>query len=179
MKYYKLNDTFICFIGLRTIEVPEVSGFISRIQRLSLPEVRVQMINARAAYGPSHLLGVMQITLECQKRGLTLSLKPEMDLLLRLSFTNQIASALSFTGLKTFHPAIIILFSTDKEKLACVRERIVKTLPHLDHKVLAPGSESKDHIFQLLRTSKNIGIPRGDDNFFTQYLIERSALVIK
>ena len=179
MKCYKLNDTFICFIGLRTIEVPEVSGFISRIQRLSIPEVRVQMINARAAYGPSHLLGVMQITLECQKRGLTLSLKPEMDLLLRLSFTNQIASALSCTGLKTFHPAIVILFSMDKKRLACVRDRITKALPHVDDEVLAPGNESRDHIFQLLRTSKNISIPRGDDNFFTQYLIERSALVIK
>ena len=179
MKNYKLNETFICFIGLRTIEVPEVSGFISRIQRLSLPEVRVQMINARAAYGPSHLLGVMQITLECQKRGLTLSLKPEMDLLLRLSFTNQIASALSCTGLKTFHPGIVILFSTDKEKLACVRDRIIKTLPHVDHKVLAPSNESRDHIFRLLRTSKNIGVPRGDDNFFIQYFIERSALVTK
>ena len=117
MKHYKLNDNFICFIGLRTIEVLEVSGFISSIQRLSLPEVTVQTINARAAYGPSHLLGVLKITLECQKRGLTLSLKPELDLLLRLSFTNQIASALSCTGLKTFHTAIVILFSTDKEKL--------------------------------------------------------------
>src|SRR5215212_7999877 len=114
MKYYRLNDNFICLIGLRTIEVPEVSDFISSIHRISLPEVRVQMINARAAYGPSHLLGVMMITLECQKRGLTLSLKPEMDLLLRLSFTNQIGSALSCTGLKAFHPAIVILFSTDK-----------------------------------------------------------------
>jgi tRNA threonylcarbamoyladenosine modification (KEOPS) complex Cgi121 subunit len=179
MKYYRLNDNFICFIGLRTIEGPEVSGFISSIQRLSLPEVRVQMINARAAYGPSHLLGVLKITLECQKRGLTLSLKPEMDLLLRLSFTNQIASALSCTGLKRFHPAIVILFSTDKEKLACVRDRIIKTLPHVDHQVLAPGNESRDHIFRLLRTSKNISIPQGDDNFFTQYFIERSALVIK
>lgn len=179
MKYYKLNDNFICFIGLRTIEVPEVSGFLSSIQRLSLPEVTVQMINARAAYGPSHLLGVLKITLECQKRGLTLSLKPEMDLLLRLSFTNQIASALSCTGLKTFHPAIVILFSMDKERLACVRDRITKAIPHVDDGVLAPGNESRDHIFQLLRTSKNISIPPGDDNFFTQYFIERSALVIK
>jgi tRNA threonylcarbamoyladenosine modification (KEOPS) complex Cgi121 subunit len=179
MKYYKLNDNFICFIGLRTIEVPEVSGFISSIQRLSLPEVTVQMINARAAYGPSHLLGVLKITLECQKRGLTLSLKPEMDLLLRLSFTNQIASALSCTGIKMFHPAIVILFSTDKEKLACVRDRITKTLPHVDDEVLAPGSENRDHIFRFLRTSKNINKPRGDDNFFIQYFIERSALVIK
>jgi hypothetical protein len=86
---------------------------------------------------------------------------------------------LSCTGLKTFHPAIVILFSMDKERLACVRDRITKALPHVDDEVLAPGNGSRDHIFQLLRTSKNISIPRGDDNFFTQYLIERSALVIK
>src|SRR5215208_5192130 len=115
MKYYKLNDNFICFIGLRTIEVPEVSGFISSIQRLSLPEVTVQMFNARAAYGPSHLLGVLKITLECQKRGLTLSLKPEMDLLLRLSFTNQIASALSCTGIKCFILQLLSYFQRIKK----------------------------------------------------------------
>src|SRR5215208_5192131 len=78
-----------------------------------------------------------------------------------------------------FHPAIVILFSTDKEKLACVRDRITKTLPHVDDEVLAPGSENRDHIFRFLRTSKNINKPRGDDNFFIQYFIERSALVIK
>ena len=41
MEYHKLEDTFVCFIGIRTIESPRVSDFISTIQSLSLPEVTV------------------------------------------------------------------------------------------------------------------------------------------
>ena len=87
-EYYKLNDTFICVMGLRSIETSKISDFITRIQKLSFEGVSIQTINARAAYGIDHLLGVLKITLESQKRNSTLTMKPEMDLLLRLSLTN-------------------------------------------------------------------------------------------
>jgi tRNA threonylcarbamoyladenosine modification (KEOPS) complex Cgi121 subunit len=179
VKFYRLNDNFICFIGIRTIGVSEVSELVTSIQRLSVPGVTVQLISARAAYGPSHLLGVLKITLECQKRNIALSLKPEMDLLLRLSFTNQITSALSRTGLKRFHPAIVILYSRDKKKLASIRGRIIETLPDIDDTVLTTSNESRDHIFRLLKMSKDMGTLHRDDDFIIQYIIERSALIMK
>jgi hypothetical protein len=73
MEYHKLEDTFVCFIGIRTIESSRVSDFIGTIQGLSLPEVTVQLVSARSVYGPDHLLGILKITLECQKRSLALS----------------------------------------------------------------------------------------------------------
>ena len=180
MKYHKLEDTFVCFIGIRTIESPRVSDFIGTIQSLSLPEVTVQLVSARSVYGPDHLLGILKITLECQKRSLILSHKPQTDLLLRLSFTNQIALAFDRSGLKKFLPAVVILYSTDKKKLARNRAKIMGNLSTVvDDAVLAASDESRDYIFQLLGSVKNTCLIDENKNFVTQYLIERSALIVK
>lgn len=178
-KYYKLNDTFICVMGLRSIETSKISDFITRIQKLSFEGVSIQTINARAAYGIDHLLGVLKITLESQKRTSTLTMKPEMDLLLRLSLTNQISLALNHAGLNTNQPAIIIICSTNKRKVYYVRKRIMKTFPNLDNSVIKIDKESRDHIFRLILANKRNQLSHRDDNFITQYLIERSALIIK
>jgi hypothetical protein len=180
MKYHKLEDTIVCFIGIRTIESPRVSDFISTIQSLCLPEVTVQLVSARSVYGPDHLLGILKITLECQKRSLALSFKPQTDLLLRLSFTDQIALAFDRSGLKKFLPAVVILLSTDKKKLAQTRAKIMGNFSTvLDDTVLAASYDSRNYIIQLLGSGKNTCLMDGNKNFVTQYLIERSALIVK
>jgi tRNA threonylcarbamoyladenosine modification (KEOPS) complex Cgi121 subunit len=180
MEYHRLEDTFVCFVGIRTIGSPGVSNFISSIQSLSLPEVTVQLVNARSVYGPDHLLGILKITLECQKRSLALSHKPQTDLLLRLSFTNQIALAFDRSGLKKFLPAVVILYSTDKKNLARTRAKIMGNLSTVvDNAVLAASCESRDYIFQLLGSGKNTCLIDENKDFVTQYLIERSALIVK
>jgi tRNA threonylcarbamoyladenosine modification (KEOPS) complex Cgi121 subunit len=178
-KYYKLNDTFVCLIGVQTIEVAEVSDFVRTLQKLSLAGVIIQTINARAAYGISHLLGVLKISLECQKRNITVSTKPEIDLLLRLSLTTQISFALNYAGLNILYPAIIIIYSTDKKRVADVRKRIMKTNPNIDSNVLRTNIESRDHIFRLFRANERTHILLRDDGYITQYLVERSALIMK
>jgi tRNA threonylcarbamoyladenosine modification (KEOPS) complex Cgi121 subunit len=177
-KYYKLNDSYICLIGVRNIKPSKISDFITMVQKLSLKGVSIQVINARAAYGTDHLLGVLKVTLECQKRNLTLTLKPEIDLLLRLSLTNQISLAFDHAGLKTNQPAIIIIYSTNKKKVYNVESRIMKTVPNVNDTVLNIDKESRVHIFRLL-ANKRIRTSNLHDSFITKYLIERSALIIK
>jgi tRNA threonylcarbamoyladenosine modification (KEOPS) complex Cgi121 subunit len=177
-KYYKLNDSYIRLIGVRSIKTSKISDFITMVQKLSFKGVSIQVINARAAYGIDHILGVLKVTLECQKRSLTLTLKPEIDLLLRLSLTNQISLALDHAGLKTNQPAIIIIYSTNKRKVYNVESRIMKTVPNVSDTVLNIDKESKIHIFRLL-ANQRIRTPNQDDSFITRYLIERSALIIK
>lgn len=178
MKYHKMNDTYIRLIGVSNIETSKISDFITMVQKLSFKDVSIQIINARAAYGADHLLGVLKVTLECQKRNLTLTLKPEIDLLLRLSLTNQISVALNHAGLNTNQPAIIIIYSTNKKKVYHVETRIMKTVPNIDDSVLDIDKESRVHIFRLLANTR-ICTSNLDDNFITQYLIERSALIVK
>jgi hypothetical protein len=102
-----------------------------------------------------------------------------MDLLLRLSLTNQISFALNYAGLNILHPAIIIIYSTDKKKVAGVRQRIIKTIPNIDSTILRTNIESRDHIFRLFGTNERNHILLQDDDYITQYLIERSALIMK
>ena len=177
-KYYKLNGSYIRLIGVRNIKTSKISDFITMVQKLSFKGLSIQVINARAAYGTDHLLGVLKVTLECQKRNLTLTLKPEIDLLLRLSLTNQISLALDHAGLKTNQPAIIIIYSTNKKKIYNVESRIMKTVPDVSDTVLNIDKESRVHIFRLL-ANKRIRTSNLDDSFITRYLIERSALIIR
>jgi tRNA threonylcarbamoyladenosine modification (KEOPS) complex Cgi121 subunit len=176
---YDLNGTYVCIIGVRKIEVPDVTDFIRSIRNFSETEVTTQAINARAAFGIDHLLGVLKITLECQKRSITISMKPEIDLLLRLSLTNQISLAMNRTGLKRNNPAVIIAYSTDKKKVINVGNIIVKMVPHIDNAVLKISKESRDHILELMNTNKQTHIRTGHYRFLTDYLIEQSALVMK
>ena len=177
--YYELNGTYVCIIGVKKVEVPDVTDFIFSIRALSETEVTTQTINAKAAFGIDHLLGVLKITLECQKRNITISMKPEIDLLLRVSLTNQISLAINRTGLKRNNPAVIIAYSTDKEKVINLGNKIVKMVPHLDNTVLKITKESRDHILELINTNKQTRILVGDYRFLTDYLIEQSALVMK
>ena len=177
--YYDLNGTYVCIIGVQKVEVPDVTDFICSIRTLSETEVTTQAINARAVFGIDHLLGVLKITLECQKRNITISMKPEIDLLLRLSLTNQISLAMNRTGLKRDNPAVIIVYSTDKKKVINVKDKIVKMVPHIDNAVLKISKESRDHILELMNTNKQAHIRTGDYKFLTDYLIEQSALVMK
>jgi hypothetical protein len=59
------------------------------------------------------------------------------------------------------------------------RKRIMKTFPNLDNSVIKIDKESRDHIFRLILANKRNQLSHRDDNFITQYLIERSALIIK
>ena len=177
--YYELNGTYVCIIGVKKVEAPDVTDFMCSIRALSETEVITQAINARAAFGIDHLLGVLKITLECQKRNITISMKPEIDLLLRLSLTNQITLAMYRTGIKRDNPAVIIAYSTDKKKVINVRNKIVKMVPHTDNTVLKIIKESRDHILELINTNKQTHILAGDYRFLTDYLIEQSALVMK
>jgi tRNA threonylcarbamoyladenosine modification (KEOPS) complex Cgi121 subunit len=177
--YYELNGTYVCIVGVKKVEAPDVTDFMCSIRALSETEVITQAINARAAFGIDHLLGVLKITLECQKRNITISMKPEIDLLLRLSLTNQITLAMYRTGIKRDNPAVIIAYSTDKKKVINVRNNIVKMVPHIDNAVLKIIKESRDHILELFNTNKQPHIQEGDNRFLTDYLIEQSALVMK
>jgi hypothetical protein len=84
------------------------------------------------------------------------------------------------SGLKKFLPAVVILYSTDKKKLARTRAKIMGNLSTVvDDAVLAASDESRDYIFQLLGSGKNMCLIDENKDFVTQYLIERSALIVK
>ena len=57
-------------------------------------------MDANVVYGEEHLIGYLRIVLEAEKRKIMLTNRREMELLIRLTGTNQIEEAIRRAGLK-------------------------------------------------------------------------------
>jgi tRNA threonylcarbamoyladenosine modification (KEOPS) complex Cgi121 subunit len=143
--------------------------------------VYVQAINANAVYGIEHILGVLKISLENERRSIIISSKAEIDFLLRMSYTNQISLAIENVGLKKFLPGCIIIYSRDKKELIRIRAKIVKLVPNIDNSVVESNEKKWRFIFHIIGLKKNQKSLTfaEDDNLLTSYFIERAALIMK
>jgi tRNA threonylcarbamoyladenosine modification (KEOPS) complex Cgi121 subunit len=110
------------------------------------------------------------------KRKITFANKAEIDLLLRLSYTDQISIALKYGGLKSGSPGCFIFFSEDKIKIAKTKLYIEKLFPDKDNSIINASTIKRKMI------SERIGILSNklfDDRTFLLYLIERACLIMK
>ena len=113
---YKLGDTFISIIGIQAIKAKDTGKVIDDLRRVS-NKVSLQTIDANIVYGIEYLIEVLKITLESERRKIMIANRPETDLLLRLSYTNQISLALKYAGLKNNSCGCFVIFSKDKSQL--------------------------------------------------------------
>src|SRR6188472_2022696 len=94
-RIYRLDDIFASIIGIHAIQIKDTEKIIDDLRHIST-KVILQAIDANIVYGIEQIIEVLKITLECEKRKIMVASKPEMDLLLRLSCTNQISRALRY-----------------------------------------------------------------------------------
>jgi tRNA threonylcarbamoyladenosine modification (KEOPS) complex Cgi121 subunit len=133
----------------------------------------IQAVNANAVYGEGHVRGVMKIVLEAKKRKIMLANKSEMELLIRLTGTNQIAEAIKSTGLQRYAPGCFIAFSRHSESLRQFESQIKNDF-QLNNSVLKPTKEKRDQF------ASKFGLPaRLDDNEILQCLLEKAAILVK
>ena len=95
-----MGNIFTTVIGVSDLDVKDVGEFIDDLRKTSNGGVSIQAVCADAVYGLEHILQALKITIESEKRKITLVGRPEMDLLLRISCTDQISRALMDIGLK-------------------------------------------------------------------------------
>jgi tRNA threonylcarbamoyladenosine modification (KEOPS) complex Cgi121 subunit len=157
--------------------VKDVGKFIDDLRKSSNEGVSIQAVSADAVYGLEHILQALKITIESEKRKITLVDSPEMDLLLRISCTDQISRALRDIGLRNQAPGCFILFSKEKMKLIKVSRRICNTQLKIDDSVLEPNKRKKEHICRRLGIHLNEFL--SNDDAFTSYLSEKAALLTK
>lgn len=135
--------------------------------------VSIQMVNADAVYGADHILGVLRMTLEAEKRKIMIANKRETELLLRIACTGQISEAIKRAGLKKDAAGCLLAFSQNDEELRKFSEK-TKNEFELNDSVLAPNKEKKSRLAGLLGMGEKF-----DDDEFLQYLLERAAIVVK
>jgi tRNA threonylcarbamoyladenosine modification (KEOPS) complex Cgi121 subunit/molybdopterin converting factor small subunit len=133
----------------------------------------IQAVNANAVYGEEHVRGVMKIVLEAKKRKIMLANKPEMELLIRLTGTDQIAEAIKSAGVQKYAPGCFIAFSQHSESLRQFENQI-KNGFQLNNSVLKPSKEKRDQF-----VSKFGFATRLDDNEILLCLLEKAAILVK
>ena len=99
MGIYLIGDTFYSIVGVQKIEVKNIGEFLEQLRNV-LRGVYIQALDANIVYGIEHIDEVLKITLQAMNRKITFANKAEIDLLLRLSYTNQISMAVKYGGLK-------------------------------------------------------------------------------
>ena len=172
-----MGDRFTTVIGISDLDVKDAGELIDDLRNTSKGVVSIQGVCADAVYGIDHILQALKITIESEKRKITLVDRLEMDLLLRISCTDQITVALRDTGLRNQAPGCFILFSKGKKELVKVTRRISDMHLEVDDVVLKPSNRKKELICRRLGIQLNIFLSNDVD--FTSFLSERAALLTK
>ncbi|MGC1932289.1 MAG: KEOPS complex subunit Cgi121 [Candidatus Nitrosopolaris sp.] len=171
-----MGNIFTTVIGVSDLD-KDAGGLIEDLRKTSKGAVSIQAVCADAVYGIDHILQALKITIESENRKITLASRLEMDLLLRISCTDQISIALKQIGLRNQAPGCFILFSKDKTKLLKVTRRICNMHLKIDDCVLKPNKTKKELICKRLRVQLNKFL--SDEVAFTNFLSERAALLTK
>jgi tRNA threonylcarbamoyladenosine modification (KEOPS) complex Cgi121 subunit len=171
---YKLGDTFISIIGTQAIKAKDTGKVIDDLRRVS-NKVSLQAIDANIVYGIEYLIEVLKITLESERRKIMIANRPETDLLLRLSYTNQISLALKYAGLKNNSCGCFVIFSKDKSQLLKLRNNI-ESLFEVNNVVLRPSKTKREMISYRIGLISNVIF---NDSTFTRYLFERASLITR
>jgi len=100
-----------------------------------------------------------------------------MDLLLRISCTDQITMALRDVGLRNHAHGCLILFSKGRKELLKISRRICDMRLEQDDSVLEPSNTKKELICKRLGIESNKQLSNDVD--FLSFLTERAALLTK
>lgn len=166
-----LDGLHISITGIRSI-VDDPGDLIDRL-RVGHHAVSIQAIAADAVYGVGHILEILRMALEAEKRKMTIANRLETELLLRLACTGQISDAIYRAGLKKDRAGCFVAFSQKNEALLRFVDNIRNEF-EVDDSVLEPTVKKKTQLASLLGAPAEL-----DDSEFLQYLVERAAILLK
>ena len=169
--HYTLNGYHVSITGVQKI-IHDPGKLVDMI-RSQHNNVLIQAVNANAVYGEEHVLGVLRITLEAEKRNIMLTNRCEIELLIRLAGTDQISEAIRRAGLKKDVAACFIAFSQDNEAIRQF-EQWIKSEFNLNNSVLRPNEDKRIRLASLLGSPAKL-----DSRKFLQYLLEKAAILIE
>jgi tRNA threonylcarbamoyladenosine modification (KEOPS) complex Cgi121 subunit len=135
--------------------------------------VSIQAVNANAVYGEEHILGILRIVIEAEKRNIMIANKCETELLIRFACTDQISKAMEMIGLKRNAPGCFIAFSQDQESLHQF-ELWVKSEFGSNDSILKPNEDKRKRLASMLGLKAKL-----DDSKFLQYLLEKAAILVR
>ena len=164
-------------IGAENVHALRPDEIINPLRKIS-SKTRVQIVDAKSVYGQKHIIEVLKITLEAEKRGVLCAKDVLTDLLLRVACTNQITIALKKAGFKNNTDVCFILFSKDKDQVLKVGDHILKSFT-INDSVIDKTSIKKEFICANIGLGDSKLFEKKDDTKFLGLLIERAVMVTK
>jgi tRNA threonylcarbamoyladenosine modification (KEOPS) complex Cgi121 subunit/molybdopterin converting factor small subunit len=168
---YMLDGNHVSIIGITKI-AEDARKLIDRL-RVQYKDVSIQCVNALAVNGADHLLGVLRITLEAEKRKIMLANKRETEILLRLSCTGQISEAMKRAGLKEETAGCFVAISSKRKPSSKFAEQMKMEFETNDS-VLDSSKEKRVRLMGLLGIDEKF-----DSGELLQYLLEKAAILVK
>ena len=168
--HHTLNGYHVSITGVQKIS--HDPGKLVDMIRSQHNNVSIQAVDANAVYGEEHMLGVLRIALEAEKRNIMITNRREIELLIRLAGTDQISDAIRRAGLKKDVAGCFIAFSQDNEAL-CQFEQWINSAFDLNNSVLKPNEDKRNRLASLLGSPTKL-----DNREFLQYLLEKAAILI-
>jgi tRNA threonylcarbamoyladenosine modification (KEOPS) complex Cgi121 subunit/molybdopterin converting factor small subunit len=168
--HYTLDSYYVSITGVQKI-THDPGELVDRM-RSQHNNVSIQAVDANAVYGEEHILGVLRIALEAEKRSIMLANRCEIELLIRLACTDQISEAIRRAGLKKGIAGCFIAFSQDNEALRQFEEWI-KSEFDLNDSVLKPNEDKRIRLASMVDSP-----PKLDNNEFIQCILEKAAILV-
>jgi KEOPS complex subunit Cgi121 len=121
----KLDNVHIIIASIKKLMITDTDRFISNLREIH-KRVAIQAVNANFVAGKEHVHSILQQSLQARIRGMMLSERIEIDVLLRLACTNQIGRALNDIGIKQGINDVLIIAIGKYAYLKVVQKYLVK-----------------------------------------------------
>lgn len=144
--------------------------------------INIIFINSRLVYGWDHVFGILKIINEEKKRNIKMDIKNvEIEILLRICYTNQIKDALRANfgddKNKTF---VVVLISTVANKLSNTLDTL-RSYGSEDSNLIVPNTRKKDYIINYFFKDKfknNSHLLLNDEEKCLKFLVEKAAICL-
>ena len=144
--------------------------------------INIIFVNSKLVYGLEHVLGILKIINEEEKRNIKLNIKNvEIEFLLRICYTNQIKNALlanfGDSKNKTF---VVVLISKLANKLSNTLDAL-KSYGLEDSNLIGPNTAKKDYILNYFFKDKfksNSHVLLNNEEKYLKFLIEKAAIAL-
>lgn len=142
--------------------------------------IHIIFVNSKLVYGIDHILGILRIINEEEKRSIKSNIKNvEIEFLLRICYTNQIKDALKANFGDSKNKAfVVVLISKLGDKLSNTLDTL-RSYGIEDSNLISPSTSKKDYILNYFFKDKFKGNSRlllNNEEKYLKFLIEKAAI---
>ncbi|HZT35650.1 MAG TPA: KEOPS complex subunit Cgi121 [Nitrososphaera sp.] len=169
----KISQYYLSLLGIRDNSGKRAADILEEVR--SGFKGAIQAVNADSVFGCRHIMGVLGICVEAEKRGVMIANRLETEILVRFAMTAQIADAIKMAGFRSSQPAVFVLLSRKRLEVADFSARLEHSFS-IDNSVILPGASKFRRIISEHSWDK---YPMLNEGNLGDFLVERAAILVR